>query len=89
MIEESPSLTVTTGAGGTGTGSSGTANTLAVFGAWDNFLVVDRIGMSMLFEPMIKDASSGTPSGQQGWFAFWRSGSDVTTANAFRALTYA
>jgi HK97 family phage major capsid protein len=89
QIEESPSLTVTSGAGGTGTGSSGTANTLSVFGAWSNFLIVDRIGMSMLFEPMIKDTSSGTPKGQQGWFAFWRSGSGVTTANAFRALTYA
>jgi HK97 family phage major capsid protein len=89
QIEESPSLTVTSGAGGTGTGSSGTANTLAVFGAWSNFLIIDRIGMSMLFEPMIKDTSSGTPKGQQGWFAFWRSGAGVTTANAFRALTYA
>jgi predicted phage gp36 major capsid-like protein len=45
--------------------------------------------MSMLFEPMIKDTTSGTPKGQQGWFAFWRSGSNVTTPNAFRALTYA
>lgn len=88
-IEESPSVTVTTGLGGTGTASSGTANTLAVFGAWDNFYIVDRIGTSMLFEPMIKDVTSGTPKGQQGWFYFWRSGSDVSTANAFRALTYA
>ena len=88
-IEESPSVTVTTGAGGTGTASSGTANTLAVFGAWENFLIIDRIGVSMLFEPMIKDPTSGTPKGQQGWFYYWRSGCDVTTANAFRALTYA
>lgn len=85
-IEESPSVTVTAG---TGTGSSGTANTLAVFGAWDNFLIVDRIGVSMLFEPMIKDTSTGAPKGQQGWFYYWRSGADVATANAFRALTYA
>lgn len=89
QIQESPSVTVTTGLGGTGTASSGTANTLAVFGAWDNFYVVDRIGMSMLFEPMIKDTSTGAPKGQQGWFAFWRSGSGVSTPNAFRALTYA
>ena len=84
-IEESPSITVAA----TGSASSGTAAATLVFGAWDNFLVVDRIGMSMLFEPMIKDPSSGTPKGQQGWFAFWRSGSGLTTTNAFRYLTYA
>jgi len=85
VIEESPSITVTAG---TGTGSSGTANSLAVFGAWENFLIVDRIGVSMLFEPLIKDPTSGAPKGQQGWFYYWRSGSDVTTANAFRVLTF-
>lgn len=85
-IEESPSVTSTAG---TGTASSGTASAQAVFGAWDNFYVVDRIGMSMLYDPMLKDATSGTPKGQQGWFAFWRSGSDVAAANAFRYLAYA
>src|SRR6266581_8037392 len=84
VIEESPSITVTAG---TGTGSSGTGNSLVVFGAWDNFLIVDRIGVSMLFEPLIKDPTSGAPKGQQGWFYYWRSGSEVTTANAFRVLT--
>ena len=85
-IEESPSVTVTAG---TGTASSGTANNLLTFGAWENFLIVDRIGVSMIFEPLIKDPTSGAPKGQQGWFYYWRSGSDVTTANAFRTLTYA
>ncbi len=85
-IEESPSVTSTAG---TGTASSGTASAQIVFGAWDNFYVVDRIGMSMLFEPMVKDVTSGTPKGQQGWFAFWRSGSDVSHPNAFRWLAYA
>ena len=85
-IEESPSLT---SAAGTGTGSSGTASAQAVFGAWNNFYIVDRIGMSMLYDPMLKDVTSGTPKGQQGWFAFWRTGSDVATVNAFRYLAYA
>jgi HK97 family phage major capsid protein len=85
VIEESPSITVTAG---TGTGSSGTGNSLVVFGAWDNFLIVDRIGVSMLFEPLIKDPTSGAPKGQQGWFYYWRSGSEVTTANAFRVMTF-
>src|SRR5215510_5934763 len=87
VIRESPSVTSTAG---TGTASSGTASCQAVFGAWDNFYVVDRIGMSMLFEPMLKGtgASANVPTGQQGWFAFWRTGSSVATANAFRWLQF-
>jgi HK97 family phage major capsid protein len=87
-IEESPSVTSTAG---TGTASSGTASCQAVFGAWDDFYIVDRIGMSMLFDPMLKGtgASANIPTGQQGWLAFWRTGSDVATANAFRWLAYA
>jgi HK97 family phage major capsid protein len=84
-IEESPSVTVAA----TGSGSSGTGAATVVFGAWENLLLIDRIGVSMLFEPMIKDTSTGAPKGQQGWFYYWRSGSGVTTANAFRYLTYA
>jgi HK97 family phage major capsid protein len=87
-IEESPSVT---SAAGTGTASSGTASCQAVFGAWDDFYVIDRIGMSMLFDPMLKGtgASANIPTGQQGWLAFWRTGADVATANAFRWLAYA
>jgi HK97 family phage major capsid protein len=87
VIQESPSVTSTAG---TGTASSGTASCQVVFGAWDNFYVVDRIGMSMLFEPMLKGtgASANLPTGQQGWYAFFRNGSDVSTANAFRWLQF-
>lgn len=83
-IEESPSATASTA---TGTGATGTGSAGLVFGAWDNFLIIDRIGTSMLFEPMIKDTTTGAPRGQQGWFYYWRSGSGVTTPNAFRYLT--
>jgi HK97 family phage major capsid protein len=87
VIVESPSLT---SAAGTGTASSGTASAQAVFGAWDNFYVIDRIGMSMLFDPMLKGtgASANVPTGQQGWLAFWRCGAGVATPNAFRWLQY-
>jgi HK97 family phage major capsid protein len=86
-IVESPSVT---SAAGTGTASSGTASAQVVFGAWENFYIVDRIGMSMLFDPMLKGtgASANLPTGQQGWLAFWRVGSGVATTNAFRWLQY-
>jgi predicted phage gp36 major capsid-like protein len=81
---------ITTSAAGTGTASSGTASAQAVFGAWDNYYIIDRIGMSMLFDPMLKGtgASANVPTGQQGWLAFWRVGAGVSTANAFRWLQY-
>ncbi len=86
-IVESPSVT---SAAGTGTASSGTASAQLVFGAWENYVIVDRIGMSMLFDPMLKGtgASANVPTGQQGWLAFWRYGGGVSTANAFRWLQY-
>lgn len=83
-IEESPSVTGTAaiGTAATGTGSAG-----LIFGDWSKFYIVDRIGVSMIFEPMIKDPTSGAPKGQQGWFYYWRSGSGVAAQNAFRFLT--
>jgi len=39
----------------------------------------------MLFDPMLKGAGTGNvPTGTQGWFYYWRVGSGVATANAFR-----
>jgi HK97 family phage major capsid protein len=77
----------------TATGSTGAANATLVFGDFQQFLVVDRVGVSMLYEPMVKGASAtasgspGFPTGQAGWFAFWRFSSGVSTAAAFRYLT--
>ena len=82
QIHESPSLTTSTATG------TGTASAVMVYGDWSKFYVVDRIGTSMIYEPMITGtgAASNLPTGQAGWFYFWRAGSDVATANAFRWL---
>ena len=69
------------------TTTTGSKNLL--LGDWSQYLIVDRIGMSVLYEPMVKATANGRPSGQGGWFAFWRVGADVTTASAFRVLTEA
>jgi predicted phage gp36 major capsid-like protein len=42
--------------------------------------------MSVLYEPMVKSTGSNRPTGQAGWFAFWRVGSDVVDPDAFRLL---
>lgn len=67
-----------------GTITTGSKNLL--FGDWSQYLIVDRIGMSVLYEPMVKDTATGRPTGQGGWFGFWRVGGDVTTSTAFRVL---
>lgn len=69
--------------------SSATASgtNILVFGDFQQFVIVDRIGMSILYNPMVMSAATGNlPTGEAGWFAFWRYSSKVSTASAFRVL---
>ncbi len=59
---------------------------VAVYGDFRQYAIVDRIGMSVMYEPMVKDTTSGRPTGQGGWFAFWRVGGDALVPGAFRTL---
>lgn len=58
----------------------------AVFGDFGQFYVVDRVGVSLIYEPLVKGASSNLPAGEAGWFMFWRTGSSVAVNNAFRIM---
>jgi len=58
---------------------------LAVFGDFGQFIIVDRVGVSLIYEPLIKN-SSAQPTGQAGWFMFWRFSSQVAIPNAFRVI---
>jgi HK97 family phage major capsid protein len=79
-IYESPSLISVGTGGGTAIGSA-----TAIFGDFSKYIICDRIGSTMLFDPMLKGAGTGNiPTGTQGWFYFWRVGGGVATANAFR-----
>jgi len=78
-LRESPSLTQTPGTGTALVAASG------VFGDFSKFYIVDRVGSTMLFDPMIKSASTANmPTGNQGWFYYWRVGSGRAADNAFR-----
>lgn len=59
-----------------------------VFGDFAQFYIVDRVGVSIIYEPMVTGtgASANLPTGQSGWFMYWRVNSNVSTVNAFRAL---
>jgi HK97 family phage major capsid protein len=50
------------------------------------FYIYDRVGVEMRYEPIVKGVTNGRPTGQSGWFAFWRTGSKVVDPNAFRVL---
>jgi HK97 family phage major capsid protein len=62
-----------------------TGSKIAIYGDFRQFIIVDRIGVSMMYEPMVKGAT-GYPKGDAGWFMYWRVGSDVSTPQAFRVL---
>ncbi|WP_239404652.1 phage major capsid protein [Frankia sp. Cj3] len=81
-IYESTSIT-TTAATGTGTGSAA-----LLFGDFNEFYIVDRVGTSMIYDPLVKGtgANANVPTGQSGWYYYWRTSSGVSTANAFRWL---
>ena len=64
-----------------------TGSKILVAGDFDKFQIVDRVGMTVLFEPLLQDQATGRPAGQGGWFAYWRVGSDALDPTAFRTLT--
>lgn len=66
------------------TATTGAAN-LMILGAWQHFLVAQRAGMQVELVAHLL-GSNRRPTGQRGWFAWARVGSDVTTAAAFRLL---
>ena len=68
-------------------GTVATGNKIAVAGDFSQYLIVDRVGMSVMYEPMVKDSATARPTGQAGWFAYWRVGADALVPSAFRTLT--
>lgn len=63
-----------------------TGSKILVAGDFDKFQIVDRLGMTLLYEPMVKDQATARPTGQAGWFAYWRVTSDCLDPTAFRTL---
>jgi HK97 family phage major capsid protein len=55
-------------------------------GDFSEYYIVDRVGMSVIYDPVIRSTGNNRPTGQSGWYAFWRVGADVTNADAFRLL---
>lgn len=67
------------------TGTVANAALVLLCGDFREYVIVDRIGLQVAYEPMIK-GSNRRPTGEAGWFAWWRVGADVSNPDAFRAL---
>lgn len=57
-----------------------------LFGDFSQFLIVDRVGMSVELVPHVFGATNRFPNGQRGIYARWRNNSKVLVDNAFRLL---
>lgn len=68
------------------TGTYANAAKVLAIGDMRQYYIVDRVGMSVVYDPIVLGANR-RPTGQGAWYAFWRTGADVSTAGAFRVLT--
>ncbi|RFZ47549.1 Phage capsid family protein [Mycobacterium marinum] len=59
-----------------------------VLGDWSRFIITDRVGSTVELVPHVFGANR-RPTGQRGFFAWFRTGSDVLTNEAFRVLSVA
>jgi HK97 family phage major capsid protein len=63
------------------------ATKIMLLGDFSYFKIIDRVGMTVELIPHLFGATSRYPVGQRGFYAYWRNGSKVIDAAAFRALT--
>ena len=65
-------------------------NHILYVGDWSNYVILDRVGLSVTFVPpgFLKGAG-GRPDGRVGWYAYWRVGGESLVDGAFRVLDIA
>ena len=63
-------------------------NFVLAFGNFDNYVIADRVGMSIEFIPHLFGANQ-RPTGQRGWYAYYRVGANVVDPGAFKVLNVA
>ncbi len=63
------------------------ATKIMLLGDFSYFKIIDRVGMTVEVVPHLFGATNRYPTGQRGFYAYWRNGSKVIDPVAFRALT--
>lgn len=51
-------------------------NPILFVGDWSNYVILDRVGMSIEYIPHLFNTTSNRPDGTRAWYAFWRVGAD-------------
>lgn len=70
--------------------ASATANNYGlVLGDFSNYVIVDRIGLSVELVPHLFSTSNNRPTGQRGILGWFRTGANAVNAAAFRLLNVA
>jgi HK97 family phage major capsid protein len=62
------------------------ANNAIVVGDFSQYVIVDRVGMSVEPIPHLFSTANNLPSGQRGLYCYWRTGAGTTNDLAFRIL---
>jgi HK97 family phage major capsid protein len=70
-----------------GTLTGAAADYLVLSGDFQQFVIVDRVGTTIEFVPQVFGANQ-RPTGQRGLFMWFRTGSDVLVADAFRLSNF-
>lgn len=66
-------------------GTFTTGNKVLAYLDASQYYIVDRVGMSLVYDPVVL-GTNRRPTGQGAWYAFWRTGADVSTATAVRVF---
>lgn len=61
-------------------------NNVLVFGDFSNYLIADRVGFNVEYIPHLFATANNLPSGQRGFYAYWRVGADSINDDAFVLL---
>jgi HK97 family phage major capsid protein len=69
-----------------GTITASAENYALIFGDFQNYVIADRLGMTVEFIPHLFHTANNRPSGQRGWYAYYRVGADSVNDAAFRML---
>jgi hypothetical protein len=56
---------------------------LLIFDA-NSYLICDRVGTTVVYEPLVPGTGGINPAGVAGWFAYRRVGADTSTATSLR-----
>ena len=65
---------------------AGATNLALIFGDFRNYVIADRVGMSLELVPHLLNTTTNRPMGQRGFLAWYRLGADSVNDSAFEIL---